>query len=109
MRKVINIDGKDILMEANGATPRIYRRMFGSDLLITLYGAVSKTGEINNIEVFENLAYCMAKQAGSVEEDIDTWLNSFDSSMAIVDAAGDLMELWRGNAATTVNPKKKAK
>ena len=108
MQKKINIGGKEILMEANGATPRIYRRMFGSDLLTTLHGAVSKDGEVINIEVFENLAYCMAKQAGSVEDDIDTWLGSFDSSMAIVDAIGELMALWRGNTATTVNPKKKA-
>lgn len=109
MQKTVKIDGKEIPMVANGATPRIYRRMFGSDLLTTLHSAVSKGGEVINIEVFENLAYCMAKQAGSVEEDIDTWLGSFDSSMAIVDVIGDLMALWRGQTQTTVDPKKKAK
>lgn len=107
MRKIINIDGKEVMMEANGATPRIYRQMFGSDLLTTLHDAVSKEGEVLNVECFENLAFCMAKQAGSTDDDINTWLAGFDSSMAIVDAIGEIMALWRGNQLTTVTAKKK--
>lgn len=108
MQKTVKIDGKEIPMVANGATPRIYRRMFGSDLLTTLHNAVSNEGEVLDVEVFENLAFCMAKQAGAAEEDIDTWLSSFDSSMAIINAVGEIMAVWRGNEATTSRAKKKA-
>lgn len=108
MKKTISIDGQEILMEANGATPRVYRNLFGKDLLTTLHGAVSNKGEVVNVEVFENLAFCMAKQAGSVDGDIEDWLASFESSMAIVNAIGPIMDLWKGNEKTTVTAKKKA-
>lgn len=108
MRETIVIDGKEIEMEANGATPRIYRQMFGEDLFVALHGAVID-GEVANIECFENLAYCMAKQAGSVSEDIDTWLASFSTASAIVNAIGPIMALWNGNTKTIVTAKKKAK
>ena len=108
MQSIINIDGKEILMEANGGTLRAYRSLFGGDLLTALHGAIAKDGEVLDVEVFENLAFCMAKQAGSVECDIETWLSQFDSAMAIVNSVGDIMRLWRGNMKTTATPKKKA-
>ena len=107
MQRVINIGGKDILMEANGATPRVYRGLFGKDILVALQHTATENGEVQDVEVFENLAYCMAKQAGSVSEDIDSWLASFDSSMDIVNAAGELLDFWLGESATTVEAKKK--
>ena len=108
MEKIIMIDGREVPMVANGATARIYRSLFGHDLLTTLHDAVSNTGEVLNVEVFENLAYCMAKQAGSTNDDIITWLGSFDSSMAILNAIKDIMALWKGNTATIATAKKKA-
>lgn len=109
MQKVIDFGGLEILCEANGATPRVYRRLFGEDLLIVLHDAVSKTGEVKNMEVFENLSFCMAKQAGSVPNDmtIEEWLESLPSSMGVIDAIGDIMALWRGNTNTQSIPKKK--
>lgn len=107
MQSTINIDGKPVLMEANGATPRIYRQMFGQDLLTTLRHAIDDKGEVLDVEVFENLAFVMAKQAGSADGDINDWLASFDSSMAILNAIKDIMALWRGNIRTTIEPKKK--
>ena len=108
MRKNILIDGREVPMEANGATPRLYRQLFGKDLLTTLHGAISKAGEVLDTEVFENLAFVMARQAGAEEENIDSWLSSFDSSMAITNAIKDIMALWRGNEKTTSTAKKKA-
>lgn len=107
MQSIIKIDGQDVLMEANGATPRVYRQMFGKDLLTTLRHAIDNKGEVLDLEVFENLAFVMAKQAGSIDCDIDTWLGSFESSMAILNAIKDIMALWRGNIRTTEEPKKK--
>ena len=109
MQRTITIDGQEVLMVANGATPRIYRQMFGKDLLVTIRNAISKGGEVLDVEVFENLAFCMARQGGLAETDIDTWLGGFSSSMAILNAIPKIMELWRGNEATGITPKKKVK
>ena len=109
MQRTITIDGHEVTMVANGATPRIYRQMFGSDLLVSIRKAVSEKGEVGNVEVFENLAFCMARQGGLAETDIDTWLGGFSSSMAILNAIPEIMELWRGNESTSVLPKKKSK
>ncbi len=109
MEKTIKISGVDVPMKANAATPREYRKLFGRDLLPTLTSAVSKTGEVKDSEVFENLAFCMAKQAGAEAENIDVWLDSFESPTAILDAIGDIMALWRGNETMTATAKKKAK
>lgn len=110
MRKIISIDGKEIMMEVNGATPRIYRSMFGSDLLPTLQSAVSSKGEVVSTEVFENLAFCMAKQSGETEaETIEEWLAQFESPLAIANSIKDIFALWKANTATTVTAKKKAR
>lgn len=108
MQRTITIDGHEVTMVANGATPRIYRQMFGKDLLVTIRNAISKGGEVMDVEVFENLAFCMARQGGLAETDIDTWLSGFSSSMAILNAIPDIMALWRGNEEVSVSPKKKA-
>lgn len=109
MEKSIIIDGKEILMEANASTPRKYRAEFGKELFLELSNAVSKSGEVENLEVFENLAFIMAKQAGSAAGDIETWLASFDSPMAITTAIGGIMALWNANTKTIATAKKKVK
>ena len=109
MDKIISIDGKDVPMKVNGATPYIYRRMFGTDLLPTLHNAVSSKGEVISTEVFENLAFCMAKQAGATESTIEEWLGGFESPLAIANAIKDIFDLWKANTATTVTAKKKVR
>lgn len=111
MRREITIDDRLIPMEANASTPRKYREAFGKEFFQEFTGAVTKSGEVQNLEVFENLAFIMAKQAGSVPEgtDVNAWLDGFDSPMAITNAIGDIMALWRANEKTTTTAKKKAK
>ena len=101
------IDGRKVMMVCNGATPRIYRQLFGKDLLTALPGAISR-GKVIDVELFENLAYIMAKQGGSTTDDVEAWLASFDSPMAIPEAIKENMDLWRLNEKTTVDVKKKA-
>lgn len=107
MQREIKLGEIPVLMEANGATARVYRQIFGSDLLTTLRHAIDENGKVVDVEIFENLAYVMAKQAGSVGgESIEEWLSMF-GTMDIINAVSDIMALWRGNIKTTVEPKKK--
>jgi len=106
MRREIKFGETPVMLEANGATARVYRQIFGSDLLTTLRHAIDDGGKVVDVEVFENLAYTMAKQAGSVTEPIEVWLAQF-GTLDVLNAVGEIMALWRGNIKTTVEPKKK--
>lgn len=108
MEKGIVIDGREYRLVANGATPRKYRSLFRSDIFGGISTAVNAKGEILNSEVFENLAYCMAIQGGSIEPNvtIDEWLGSLSSPLAIIEAATEILELWSEETTTTSTGKK---
>lgn len=108
MEKNIVIDGKEYRLVANGATPRKYRSLFRSDIFGGISTAVNAKGEILNSEVFENLAFCMALQGGSVPDDmkIDDWLATLSSPLAIMEAATQILELWAEETTTTSIGKK---
>ena len=108
MDRTVNIDGKAYRLTANAATPRIYRGMFKRDVFHDIQKATDANGEILNSEVFENLAYCMAIQGGSMSTGttIDDWLAGMASPMAIINIAGELMEIWAEETATTSTEKK---
>lgn len=107
MQKTVKIDGKEFNLVANGGTPRLYRAMFKRDVFGDMQHAIGKDGDILSAEVFENLAFVMAKQGGLEGYDIDAWLASFDSPTAIVEAVPEIMDLWLDTNETTVNGKKK--
>ena len=108
MEKNIVIDGKEYRLVANGATPRKYRSIFCSDIFAGISTAVNAKGEILNSEVFENLAFCMALQGGSVPDDmtVDEWLGTLSSPLAIIEAATQILELWAEETTTTSIGKK---
>lgn len=108
MEKIINIDGKDMNMAANGATPLVYRTIFGSDVFSDLQTAVE--GEsLKDPSVIERLAYVMGRQGGSIEKEtsLEEWLGTIDDPMALIMSAGDIMTLWAGNRKTLSTSKKK--
>ena len=109
MDKLVTIDGKEYKLTANGGTPRRYRALFkGKDVFSGMANAVTATGELRDVEVIENLAYTMALQGGSIPADmsIDTWLDSMDSPLAVIEAAPAIMELWVNETDTTSIGKK---
>ena len=72
MEKIIRIDGRDIPFRATAAIPRLYRIKFGRDIMQDMKDiqqAVEKAenGEepipVKLLEVFENVAYLMARHA----------------------------------------------
>lgn len=116
MKKIINIDGKEVSFKASAAIPRIYRIKFGRDIfkdLSKLEKSVSKIDEnksnldIFSLELFENIAYVMAKHADpSVSDDPTEWLDQF-GTFSIYKVLPELIELWGLNIKTEEKPKKK--
>lgn len=116
MEKTIVVDGKELKFKATASTPRVYRQAFGRDIymdLTNLYQELSdnSTLSVKSLEAFENIAFCMAKQAEGVElkrEDVpglmDEWLDQF-STFSIYQIVPELMELWRINTEQTIKPK----
>lgn len=102
MEKTIKIDGKEYKLKATGSTPRVYRSLFKSDVFSDIQRAVTPTGDLVGIDVFENLAYCTALQGGSISTgtSIEDWLDSFESPTAIIEVAPDLMEMWSDETDT---------
>ena len=95
-------------MRANGATPRVYRSIFGKDIFLGMQSAIGADMQVNDSEVFENVAFCMATQAGSIPAGmtIDQWLEAFSSPLAILNAAPAIMELWTEETKTISTEKK---
>lgn len=116
MEKVIEIDGKEIKFRATAAIPRLYRIKFGRDIMKDMQDiqkAMEKSDKepipMKMLEVFENVAYLMAKHADPAmkEKTVEDWLDGFDT-FSIYIVFPQLLELWRANNQTLVSPKKKA-
>lgn len=108
MERNVTIDGREYRLVANGATPRIYRGMFRSDVFKAMTHSLMDNGEVSDTEVFENLAFVMAMQGGSVSTGakIEDWLGGMSSPTAIMEAVPDILSLWTDEAATTSVGKK---
>ena len=116
MTKKIQIDGKDVVFKASAAIPRIYRLKFHRDIykdLRDLEKAVdSSSAEESNLdlfslEMFENIAYIMAKHAhpDQVPDTPDEWLENFNT-FSIYQILPQLIELWGLNVQTEVEARK---
>lgn len=110
MKKIINVNGKDIEFKASGATVRIYREKFNRDLFKDIQDLQPRaiegvfTGE--DLEVFENIAYTMAYQANHDIGSIEEWLEQFEM-LSIYQVLPELIELWQLNTLQLSEPKKK--
>ena len=116
MTKKIQIDGKDVVFKASAAIPRIYRLKFHRDIykdLRDLEKAVdSSSAEESNLdlfslEMFENIAYIMAKHADptAVPDSPEEWLDEF-STFSIYQVMPEIIELWGLNIQSEVESKK---
>ena len=116
MVKNIEIDGKQVPFRASAAIPRIYRMKFQRDIykdLASLEKAIdSNTEEVSNLdmfslEMFENIAYIMAKHAhpDQVPDTPDEWLENFNT-FSIYQILPQLIELWGLNVQTEVEARK---
>ncbi len=108
MERTAEIGGKEYRLVINGGTPRIYRSLFKRDIFRDMPKAVSANGEINDTEVFEDLAFVAAVQGGSISlgTKIEDWLASLDSPLAVLEIVPTLMEMWAADTATISTAKK---
>lgn len=115
MIQKIEIDGKQVPFKASAAIPRIYRIKFHRDIykdLDALGKAVGKGNESDSnldmfsLEMFENIAYIMAKHADpSIPDSPEEWLDQFNT-FSIYQVLPKLTELWGLNVQTDVQSKK---
>lgn len=116
IKKNITIDGIEVPFKASAAVPRLYRLKFSRDIykdFASLQKNVKENDEgestldIESLEVFENVAYIMAKHADpeNVPDNPDDFLEQFNT-FSIYEILPQLIELWGLNTATQVKSKK---
>lgn len=115
IKKTILIDEKEVLFKASATIPRTYRLKFGRDIfkdLQDLSKSVDKADENNSnldmfsLEVFENIAYIMAKHADpNVPNTPEKWLDDFNT-FSIYEVLPQIIELWGLNVEAKVKSKK---
>ncbi len=119
IQKTVTICGKDVLFRSSASVPRLYRVKFGRDIfkdLSKLEKAYKEKGddkassmEIEDLEIFENVAYIMAFHAdSSIPPTIDEWLEQFEM-FSIYEILPEILELWGTNLITDVEAKKNLK
>lgn len=113
IEKRIEIDGQQVPFRASAAIPRLYRSKFGRDIfrdLMKLGKAVNTADSgklpISDLEMFENVAYIMAKHADPGQPDTpEEWLDQFNT-FSIYEVLPQLLELWHLNISTGVAARK---
>ena len=115
MIKQIEIDGKQVSFKASAAIPRIYCMKFQGDIYKDLKALEKSIGDNSeessnldmfSLEMFENIAFVMAKHAdASIPNTPEEWLDGFNT-FSIYQVLPQLIELWGLNVQTDVEAKK---
>ena len=115
MTETIEIDGKQVPFRASAAIPRIYRIKFNRDIYKDLRQLEKAIGDGNeeksdldlfSLEMFENIAYIMAKHAdNNVPDSPEEWLDEFNT-FSIYQVLPKLIKLWGINVEQQVQSKK---
>ncbi|MDD2979140.1 MAG: hypothetical protein PHN80_04135 [Hespellia sp.] len=116
MKQNIEIDRKQVSFKASAAIPRIYRMKFQRDIYKDLSSLEKSIGDgdaehsnldMFSLEMFENIAYIMAKHADpSIPDTPEEWLDEFNT-FSIYQVLPKLIQLWGLNVQTDVDAKKK--
>ena len=113
--KTVLVSGKEVRFRSSAAIPRLYRIKFKRDIFKDLskleasYKGKADDGEelqIEDLEIFENVAYIMAYHADhTIPDNIDDWLDQFEM-FSIYEVLPEILELWGSNLVTDVASKK---
>lgn len=116
LKKTVLIDGKEVEFKASASIPRLYRIKFRRDIMqdmMKLQKAYIKSEtegkefEIIDLEIFENVAYIMAKHADQeTPSEIMDWLDQFNT-FSIYEVLPEILELWGLNQESQIESKKK--
>ena len=126
LTKNIEIDGKKVLFAASAAIPRIYRIQFKRDIfqdMAKIEKSVKKSQDkqrenqvsesdipIEDLEMFENVAFVMAKHAAQKKgqefpENVYDWLDQLNT-FSIYTILPEIVKLWNLNQQTQAESKK---
>ena len=115
LTKKVIIDGQEVTFRASAAVLRIYRMKFHRDIyrdLDLLQKSVDTSSEeastldTFSLEMFENIAYVMAKHADpSVPDTPEEWLDQFNT-FSIYQVLPEIIKLWKLNVQTDIEAKK---
>ena len=115
LKTTIEIDGKQVPFKASAAIPRIYRIKFRRDIYNDIRVLEKSVGENNeeessldwfSLELFENIAYIMAKHADpSIPDTPEEWLDEFNT-FSIYQILPQLIDLWGLNTEVEISSKK---
>ena len=115
IERTIEISGKPVQFRSSATVPRLYRAKFKRDIFKDLtkleksFTRKTEDGDelqIEDLEIFENVAYIMAYHADpSIPKTIDEWLDQFEM-FSIYQVLPQILELWGDNLMTDVKAKK---
>ena len=115
IQKTVKVGDKEVTFRSSATIPRLYRMKFRRDIFRDLSKLEksykdrddgAKELEIEDLEIFENVAYIMAFHADpSIPGTIDEWLDQFDM-FSIYEVLPEILELWGSNLFTDVSAKK---
>ena len=116
LQKTVKIGEREVVFRSSATVPRLYRMKFKRDIfkdLNKLEQSYKKKGsqtgssmEIEDLEIFENVAYIMAYHADhTIPDTIDEWLDQFEM-FSIYEVLPEILELWGTNLITDVESKK---
>ncbi len=115
IEKTVTVGGRDVKFRSSAAIPRLYRIKFKRDIFRDLtklessYRGKTAAGEnmqIEDLEIFENVAYIMAWHADpTIPGTIEEWLDEFEM-FSIYQVLPEILELWGSNLVTDIDAKK---
>ena len=115
IERTIEISGKQVPFRSSATVPRLYRAKFKRDIFKDLtkleksYTKRTEDGDelqIEDLEIFENVAYIMAYHADpSIPGTIDEWLEQFEM-FSIYEVLPEILQLWGTNLITDAESKK---
>lgn len=118
LKKTVNICGQEVTFKSSASVPRMYRMKFKRDIFKDLTALEKsykkrtdgeKELEIEDLEIFENVAYIMALHGDpeNTPPSIDEWLEQFEM-FSIYEILPEILELWGSNLFTASTPGKKS-
>ena len=116
IEKTVMVGDREVRFRSSASVPRLYRLKFKRDIFKDLSkleksfrnkGDDEDSGlEIEDLEIFENVAYIMAFHADpTIPGTIDEWLEQFEM-FSIYEILPEILELWGTNLIIEVQSKK---
>ena len=116
IEKTVKIGEQEVRFRSSASVPRLYRIKFKRDIFKDLSrleksyqekgGEDGSTMEIEDLEIFENVAYIMAFHADpTIPGTIDEWLEQFEM-FSIYEILPEILDLRGTNLITDVQSKK---